>query len=79
VAKKIIIYSTPNCGYCIVAKDFFRANKLAFKEIDVSEDEKAAQYMIHKSGQMGVPVVEIDGKMIIGFDKPAIKRALGIK
>ena len=79
MAKKIIIYSTPNCGYCIVAKDFFRANKLAFKEIDVSEDEKAAQYMIHKSGQMGVPVVEIDGKMIIGFDKPAIKRALGIK
>ncbi len=79
MAKKITVYSTPSCGYCDVAKDFFRANKLAFKEIDVSEDEKAAQDMIHKSGQMGVPVIEIDNKIIVGFDKPKIKKALGIK
>lgn len=79
MAKKIIVYSTPSCGYCDLAKDFFKANKMAFKEIDVSEDEKAAQDMIHKSGQMGVPVIEIDGKVIVGFDKPAIKKALGIK
>jgi len=79
VAKKITVYSTPSCGYCDVAKDFFRANKLEFKDIDVSEDEKAAQNMIHKSGQMGVPVIEIDNKIIVGFDKPKIKKLLGLK
>ena len=79
MAKKITIYSTPNCGYCVLAKDFFKANKLEFKEIDVSDDEKAAREMVHKSGQMGVPVIEIDGKMIVGFDKPKIKKVLGLK
>lgn len=79
MAKKITVYSTPSCGYCDVAKDFFRANKLEFKDIDVSEDEKAAQNMIHKSGQMGVPVIEIDNKIIVGFDKPKIKKLLGLK
>ena len=79
MAKKITVYSTPSCGYCDLAKDFFRANKLEFKEIDVSEDEKAAKYMIEKSGQIGVPVIDIDGKMIVGFDKPKIKKLLGLK
>jgi glutaredoxin-like YruB-family protein len=79
MSKKVIVYSTPNCGYCITAKEFLKANKVEYKEIDVSEDEKAAQHMIEKSGQMGVPVIEIDGKMIVGFVKPAIKKALGLK
>jgi len=77
--KKVIIYSTPNCGYCVMAKEFFKANKIEYKEIDVSEDESAAKEMVEKSGQMGVPVIEIDGKMIVGFVKPAIKKALGLK
>ena len=79
MAKKIIIYSTPNCGYCVFAKDFFKANKIEFREIDVSDDEKAAQEMIKKSGQIGVPVIDIDGKIIVGFDKAKIKKALGLK
>jgi len=79
MSKKVIVYSTPNCGYCVMAKEFLKANKVEYKEIDVSEDEKAAQHMIEKSGQMGVPVIEIDGKMVVGFVKPAIKKALGLK
>lgn len=79
MAKKVTIYSTPNCGYCVIAKDFFKANKVEFKEIDVSDDEKAAQDMIKKSGQMGVPVIDIDGTIVVGFDKPKIKKALGLK
>lgn len=79
MAKKTIIYSTPNCGYCELAKEFFKANKIEYKEIDVSEDDKAAREMVRKSGQMGVPVIEIDGKMIVGFDKPKVKKALGLK
>jgi len=79
MAKKVIVYSTPSCGYCVMAKDFLKANKIEYKEIDISEDETAAQHMIEKSEQMGVPVIEIDGKMIVGFDKPAIKKTLGLK
>jgi glutaredoxin-like YruB-family protein len=76
---KIIIYSTPMCPWCNVAKDFFSSLKLPFEEIDVSTDEKAAQKMIEKSGQMGVPVIEIDDKIVIGFNKPLLEEILGLK
>lgn len=79
MAKKIIVYSTPNCGSCVVAKDFFKANKFEYREIDVSENETAARDMIEKSGQMGVPVIDIDGKIVVGFDKSKIKKILGLK
>ncbi|MBI4335576.1 MAG: glutathione S-transferase N-terminal domain-containing protein [Candidatus Omnitrophica bacterium] len=72
------VYSTPTCPYCKLAKDFLRQNNIKFADIDVSQDEKAAQEMIAKSGQMGVPQLEIDGKIIVGFDKSAIKEALGV-
>ena len=75
---KVTIYTTPTCVYCRMAKQFFNENSVKFEEIDVSEDQAAAQYMVEKSGQMGVPVIEIDGKMIVGFDKPKIKAALGM-
>lgn len=61
-----------------MAKDFLRQNNIEFRDVDVSQDEAAAQEMIEKSGQMGVPQLDIDGQIIVGFDKPAIKRALGI-
>ncbi len=79
-AKNIIVkvYSTPSCPYCRMAKEFLEEKKIPFKDIDVSKDEKAADYMIEKSGQMGVPVIEIGEKIIVGFDKPAIKKALKI-
>ncbi len=75
---KIIIYSTPTCPYCHLEKEFLRENKIAYTEINVAEDTQSAQQMIMKSGQSGVPVTEIDGKIIVGFDKPALKKALNL-
>ncbi|MGC8812153.1 MAG: glutaredoxin family protein [Candidatus Aenigmatarchaeota archaeon] len=74
--KKVKIYTTPTCPYCEMAKTFFRENNVEFEEIDVSSDREAAMEMIEKSGQMGVPVIEIDDKIIVGFDVNAIKKAL---
>ena len=76
--KKVIVYSTPNCPYCHMAKEFFTANNIKYQDINVASDHKAAQEMIKKSGQMGVPVIDIDGTIIVGFDKPAVKKALGL-
>lgn len=76
---KILIYSTTHCPYCKAAKEFFNENNVKYKEINVEEDEKAAHEMVKKSGQLGVPVIDIDGQIIIGFDKPALKKALDIK
>ncbi len=78
MAKNVTIYSTPTCPYCKMAKQYMTENNVAFKDVDVSEDAKAAEEMIRKSGQMGVPVIDVDGQIIIGFDKPALKKALGI-
>ena len=76
---KVIVYSTPSCPYCHAAKEFFKENKIDYKEIDVSKDQSAAQEMIEKSGQMGVPVISIDKNIIIGFDQPAIEKILNKK
>ncbi len=73
---KVTVYSTPTCPYCHMAKDFLKANKVEFADVNVAADSNAARDMIEKSGQNGVPVVDIDGKIIIGFDKDAIKKAL---
>ncbi len=75
---KVIVYSTASCPYCKQAKDFLKAHDVKFSEIDVGTDEKKAQEMIEKSGQMGVPVIDIDGKIIVGFDKKEMMVALGI-
>lgn len=74
----IKIYSTHGCPWCDVAKDFFKSHNMDFQDIDVSVDEKAAQYMIKESGQTSVPVIEIDDKIIIGFNKPILEEILGI-
>ncbi len=70
------IYSTPTCPYCDQAKKFLKENNIKFVDINVAADRKAAEEMVEKTGQMGVPVIDIDGRIIIGFDKGAIKRAL---
>ena len=75
----IKVYSTPTCPWCKKAKEFFKEKKLEFTEFDVSEDEKARKEMMKKSGQMGVPVIDIDGKIIVGFDPQEIKLALESK
>lgn len=75
---KVIVYSTKACPYCVMAKEFLKQNGVEFKDVDVGADAKAAQEMIGKSGQVGVPVIDVDGKIIVGFDRPAIKQALGL-
>ncbi len=76
--KNILIYSTPSCSYCIRAKQFLKDNNIVFSDVDVSLNQTAAEDMIRKSGQMGVPVLDIDGEIIVGFDKERIKTALGL-
>lgn len=73
------LYSTPACPYCFTLKEFFKGHNIEFEDIDVSKDEKSRDYMIEKSGQMGVPVIEIDDKFVIGFDKGKIVKLLNIK
>ncbi len=73
---KVKIYSTPTCVWCNRAKEFFKENNIEFREINVAADENAAQEMFDKSGQMGVPVIDVDGEIIVGFDKPRLKKAL---
>jgi glutaredoxin-like YruB-family protein len=73
----IKIYSTPSCPYCQLAKDFFREKNLEFSEVNVAEDEAALQEMIAKSGQMRVPIIEIDGQIITGFNRPELERMIG--
>jgi len=76
--NSVTIYSTPTCPYCKMAEKFLSDRNIPFNKIDVSSDQNAAQEMIDKSGQMGVPVIDINGKIIIGFNKPEIEKALGI-
>ncbi len=73
---KVTVYSTPTCPWCVTEKEFLKENNVEFEEINVAADEKAAQDMFDKSGQMGVPVTDIDGTIIVGFDKPKLKKAL---
>ena len=75
----VTIYSTPSCPWCHKTKDFLKENKISFKDVDVSSDQKAAQEMIKKSGQQGVPVLDINGTIIVGFDEEKIKKALKLK
>lgn len=76
---QITIYTTPSCVYCKKAKAFFNEHQVAYTEKDVSNDSAAVQEMVQKSGQMGVPVIDIDGAIIIGFDEEALREALQIK
>jgi glutaredoxin 3 len=75
---KVKIYSTKTCVYCNMTKDFFNKNNIKYEEIDVGADRKAAAEMIKKSGQMGVPVIEIGNQIIVGYNKEAIIKLLKI-
>lgn len=72
----VTVYSTPTCVYCKMVKKYFESQNVPFDEIDVSRDREAASEMVRKSGQMGVPVVDIDGTIIVGFDKDKIDSLL---
>ena len=79
VMAKVEIFTTPTCIWCKKTKEWFKEHKVKYEEHDVATDDKAREEMIEKSGQMGVPVVMIDGKMIVGFDEQALKKALKTK
>lgn len=69
----IKVYSTPTCPWCSVAKKYFESKNMQYENIDVSTDRNAAAEMVNKSGQRGVPVIDIDGNIVIGFDKEKIE------
>ncbi len=73
------VYSTSSCPWCHKLKDFLKEHKIKFKDVNVEEDKEAANYMIEKTGQYGVPVTELDGKFIIGFNEQELKKLLKIK
>ncbi len=77
--QKVTIYTTPTCVYCKMTKAFFKENNVEYEEKDVSTDRAAADEMIQKSGQMAVPVLDIDGQILVGFDKEGLSRLLNIK
>ena len=70
--SKIIVYSTPTCPYCSLVKDYLKQKGVEFEEKDVSVDRVAAREMIERSGEMGVPQIDIDGTIIVGFNRDAI-------
>jgi len=75
---KTIVYSAESCPWCRVAKDFLRENNIEFEAKNVAEDEAARAELIQKSGQLGIPVLDIDGTIIVGFDQQAIRKALNL-
>ena len=78
MAKNVTVYSTPTCPFCIRAKQYLKENNIEFTDYDVGSDSLKANEMMKKTSQMGVPVIDIDGEIIIGFDKEKIKVALGL-
>ena len=74
----VTVYSTPTCSWCQIAKEHLTTSGISFEDVDVSTDQQRAQEMVEKSGQMGVPVIDIDGEIIVGFDRARIDSLLEI-
>lgn len=77
--KKVIVYSTSTCPYCVMAKNFFKEHSVFFEDVDVGRDRMRAVEMVQKSGQMGVPVIDIDGEVVIGFRPDVFEHLLDLK
>jgi glutaredoxin-like YruB-family protein len=73
------IYTTPSCVYCRMAKEFFKKNNIAYEEFNVAQDAVAREEMVNKSHQLGVPVMDIGGEIVVGFDRVILAKLLGIK
>ena len=76
--KQVTIYSTPTCHFCHAAKDYFAANGVPFTDINVATDLDRRKEMIEKSGQMGVPVIDVGGDIVIGFDQKKLAHLLSL-
>ncbi len=74
----VTVYSTPTCPYCKMVKEFLNENKVEFNDVNVAEDRDAAKQIMQKSGQMGVPQIDVNGKIIVGFDKDSLKKELNL-
>ncbi len=77
--KNVTIYSTPTCHFCQLAKEYMKTHDIAYTEHDVASDLEKRKEMIDKSGQMGVPVIDVEGKIIVGFDENEFAEAVGVK
>jgi glutaredoxin-like YruB-family protein len=77
--KRVTVYTTPTCSWCTTIKRHLQANGVQYREVNVAADQKAAEEMVKKSGQQGVPQTDIDGQIIVGFDKTRINTLLGIR
>jgi glutaredoxin 3 len=76
---RVIIFTTPTCGFCNQTKIYFRQKGIKFRDVDVTRDPAAARDMVRRSGQMGVPVIDIGGRIVVGFNRPKIDQLLGIR
>jgi len=76
---KVIVFTTPTCSFCNTTKGYLRQKGIKFKEVDITKDESAARDLVKRTHQQGVPVIDIGGKIVIGFDKPKIDQLLGLK
>ncbi|MBA3020899.1 MAG: glutathione S-transferase N-terminal domain-containing protein [Actinobacteria bacterium] len=76
---RVLVFTTPTCSWCHRLKAYLRERQVQFREVDVSRDRHAAADLVRKTGQMGVPVIEINGRAIVGFDKPRIDAMLGLR
>lgn len=76
--KTVTIYTTPTCVYCKMSKEFFREKNIQYEEKNVATDAAARELMVQKSGQLGVPVIDIGGEIVVGFDKPRLAELLGV-
>lgn len=77
--NRVIVFSTPSCPHCNHAKQYLRQNRIRFRDVDVSRDPAAARDMVRRSGQQGVPVIDINGKIVVGFNRAEVDRLLALK
>ena len=75
----VTVYSTPTCSWCQVAKEHLKTHSIEFEDVDVANDMTRAKEMVEKSGQYGVPVIDIDGEIVVGFDRARIDSLLGLQ
>jgi len=74
--KNVKVYSTSTCSFCVKLKQFLKDNNVEFEDIDVSQNQERVREMVEKTGQMGVPVIDVEGEIIVGFDRARIMKAL---
>ncbi|MFW5915557.1 MAG: glutaredoxin domain-containing protein [Planctomycetota bacterium] len=77
--RTVVVYSSPGCPACTQLKNYLRRNGVSYRSVDISRDQRAAQKLVRRSGNMAVPQTDIDGQLVVGFDRPRLNRLLGIQ